>query len=223
MAPSSGCAPRCGRSASPLQRQPPALPYLLAGDRRRGTVDPSHRGDHARVDSAATGGPGRSWAKRPDRASLGNILGNKLSETQRNPEKRASLYTTERERTGLDRSGWGPGGRRFKSCLPDSTSCKGRCSPKRCKANPGCKVRSRAHFGNRARTKCPARRRHHPGRFPGDASVTRGRLAGLVEHAAVTQQSPEVRSPAAPARRLRRRGPRRACTVAGCASQAGAP
>src|SRR3954454_15446138 len=36
MAPSFGCAPRCGRSASPLQRRPPALPYPLAGDQPRG-------------------------------------------------------------------------------------------------------------------------------------------------------------------------------------------
>jgi hypothetical protein len=51
--------------------------------------------------------------------SEGNILGNKLSETQRNSQKRASPQSTGREPTGLDRSGWGPGGRRFKSCLPD--------------------------------------------------------------------------------------------------------
>ena len=36
-----------------------------------------------------------------------------------NSEKRASRYSAEREPTRLDRSGWGPGGRRFKSCLPD--------------------------------------------------------------------------------------------------------
>ena len=40
-------------------------------------------------------------------------------ETQRNSENRASLSSVEREPTDLDRSGWGPGGRRFKSCLPD--------------------------------------------------------------------------------------------------------
>jgi hypothetical protein len=28
--------------------------------------------------------------------------------------------SAERQPTKLDRSGWGPGGRRFKSCLPDS-------------------------------------------------------------------------------------------------------
>src|SRR5690242_8295647 len=43
----------------------------------------------------------------------------KARDTQINSEKRASLYSAEREPTSLDRSGWGPGGRRFSSGLPD--------------------------------------------------------------------------------------------------------
>jgi hypothetical protein len=52
-------------------------------------------------------------------ATTGNNPGNKLSATARNSAQLNPLYTAESARVRLDLSGWGPGGRRFKSCLPD--------------------------------------------------------------------------------------------------------
>ena len=60
--------------------------------------------------------------------------GCKLSATHSNSEHRAALYSTESHPTEPDRSGWGPGGRRFKSCLPDSTKAlltRGFCRSRR--------------------------------------------------------------------------------------------
>jgi hypothetical protein len=45
--------------------------------------------------------------------------GNKLSATETNSEQLRPPESTESQLVRLDRSGWGPGGRRFKSCLPD--------------------------------------------------------------------------------------------------------
>jgi hypothetical protein len=42
-----------------------------------------------------------------------------LRATERNSEQLKSLQSAESQWVRLDRSGWGPGGRRFKSCLPD--------------------------------------------------------------------------------------------------------
>ena len=42
-----------------------------------------------------------------------------MSATQSNPAQLRSPQSAQRQRVRLDRSGWGPGGRRFKSCLPD--------------------------------------------------------------------------------------------------------
>src|SRR5215211_7364853 len=52
---------------------------------------------------------------------LGCNLGCKLSATERNSEQLKRLQSAESQRVRLDRSGWEPGGRRFKSCLPDHT------------------------------------------------------------------------------------------------------
>jgi hypothetical protein len=49
----------------------------------------------------------------------GSNPGSKLSATESNSEQLKSLQSAESQRVRLDRSGWGPGGRRFKSCLPD--------------------------------------------------------------------------------------------------------
>ena len=54
------------------------------------------------------------------RALVGCNLGCELSATERNSEQLRPLWSAEFQRVRLDRSGWGPGGRRFKSCLPDS-------------------------------------------------------------------------------------------------------
>ena len=51
--------------------------------------------------------------------ALGNIPGNKLSAPKANFEQLKRLQSAESHWERLDRSGWGPGGRRFKSCLPD--------------------------------------------------------------------------------------------------------
>ena len=67
---------------------------------------------------AAEGHPRRYVIDAGYRTS-GSNPGSKLSETHSNSENRASLCNAEREPTGLKCSGWGPGGRRFKSCLPD--------------------------------------------------------------------------------------------------------
>jgi len=45
--------------------------------------------------------------------------GCKLSATEPNRERFKPLQSAESKRVRLHRSGWGPGGRRFKSCLPD--------------------------------------------------------------------------------------------------------
>ena len=50
---------------------------------------------------------------------LGNNLGNKLSETQEHSSVATTANTGSINRATPHLSGWGPGGRRFKSCLPD--------------------------------------------------------------------------------------------------------
>jgi hypothetical protein len=45
-----------------------------------------------------------------------------LSATERSSGQLSPLQSSESHRIRLDRSGWGPGGRRFKSCLPDRES-----------------------------------------------------------------------------------------------------
>ena len=50
---------------------------------------------------------------------LGCNLGCKLSATERNSEQLRRPQSAESQPMRLDCSGWGPGGRRFKSCLPD--------------------------------------------------------------------------------------------------------
>ena len=54
--------------------------------------------------------------------ATGCKTGYKLSATRSNSEHRAALRSTESHPTELEPSGWGPGGRRFKSCLAD-TKC----------------------------------------------------------------------------------------------------
>jgi hypothetical protein len=49
----------------------------------------------------------------------GSNPGSKLSATEPKSEQLRPLQNAEEHRVRLDRSGWGPGGRRFKSCLPD--------------------------------------------------------------------------------------------------------
>jgi len=49
----------------------------------------------------------------------GSNPGSKLSATEPNSGQREPLYRAESHRLQPDPSGWGPGGRRFKSCLPD--------------------------------------------------------------------------------------------------------
>ncbi len=56
------------------------------------------------------------------REPTGSNPGSKLSATEPNSEQLRPLQSAESQRVRLDRSGWGPGGRRFKSCLPD-TKC----------------------------------------------------------------------------------------------------
>ena len=53
------------------------------------------------------------------RLSAGCNPGCKLSASEPNAEPLRPLQSSESQRVRLDRSGWGPGGRRFKSCLPD--------------------------------------------------------------------------------------------------------
>ncbi len=50
---------------------------------------------------------------------LGNILGNKLSETENTWGQEVAANTGFQNRQDTPPAGWGPGGRRFKSCLPD--------------------------------------------------------------------------------------------------------
>ena len=50
----------------------------------------------------------------------GSNPGSKLSATERNSEQLRPPESAESQRLRLDHSGWGPGGRRFKSCLPDN-------------------------------------------------------------------------------------------------------
>ena len=58
----------------------------------------------------------------------GNNPGNKLSATEEHSGARIAANHVETRRMSRDRCGWGPGGRRFKSCLPDLR--KGRiCGP----------------------------------------------------------------------------------------------
>ena len=59
----------------------------------------------------------RSGRRRTHAA--GSNPGSKLSATESNSEQLEPLWNAEEHRVRLDRSGWGPGGRRFKSCLPD--------------------------------------------------------------------------------------------------------
>ena len=42
-----------------------------------------------------------------------------MSATEPNSARLKPLKTAEEDGVRLDRSGWGPGGRRFESCLPD--------------------------------------------------------------------------------------------------------
>src|SRR4051794_20481484 len=53
---------------------------------------------------------------------MGCNMGFKLSATENNSEQLRSLQSVESQRVRLDRSGWGPGGRRFKSCLRDQSN-----------------------------------------------------------------------------------------------------
>ena len=54
------------------------------------------------------------------RSRTGISPGIKLSATESNSATPMWLYSAESSRTEPVRSGWGPGGRRFKSCLPDT-------------------------------------------------------------------------------------------------------
>ena len=54
------------------------------------------------------------------REPTGSNPGSKLSATEPNSEQLRPLQSAESQRVRLDPSGWGPGGRRFKSCLPDA-------------------------------------------------------------------------------------------------------
>jgi len=49
----------------------------------------------------------------------GSNPGSKLSAAQPNSSQLRRLWNAEERWVRLDRSGWGPGGRRFNSCLPD--------------------------------------------------------------------------------------------------------
>ena len=60
---------------------------------------------------------GDPHASRP--VPPGSNPGSKLSATESNSEQLRPPQSAESHRVRLDRSGWGPGGRRFKSCLPD--------------------------------------------------------------------------------------------------------
>ncbi len=53
----------------------------------------------------------------------GNKTGNKLSETAAHSEARNPLNPGPINRATPHPVGWGPGGRRFKSCLPDYEKC----------------------------------------------------------------------------------------------------
>jgi len=53
------------------------------------------------------------------REPTGSNPGSKLSATEPNSEQLRPLQSAESQRVRLDPSGWGPGGRRFESCLPD--------------------------------------------------------------------------------------------------------
>jgi hypothetical protein len=75
-----------------------------------------------------TSRPFDDWPfRRLGRERSGSNSGSKLRATQSNSEQLSPLYTAVRRLRELDRSGWGPGGRRFKSCLPDH-DCPGNSS-----------------------------------------------------------------------------------------------
>ena len=62
---------------------------------------------------------GRTPADAGRTAPSGSNPGSKLSATEPNSEQLRPPQSAESQRVRPDRSGWGPGGRRFKSCLPD--------------------------------------------------------------------------------------------------------
>ena len=54
--------------------------------------------------------------------ATGSNPGSKLSATEPNSEQLEPALTAESAPVQPEPSGWGPGGRRFKSCLPDLNS-----------------------------------------------------------------------------------------------------
>ena len=88
--------------------------------------------------------PNRIGAPPPSRDlgadASGSNPGSKLSATEPNSEQLETALERRIARVRLDRSGWGPGGRRFKSCLPDhERPANAGLSPypERCRASPG--------------------------------------------------------------------------------------
>jgi hypothetical protein len=116
-----------GSTAAPLNtRASPTAPSSrsLRTTRRRLSGSPMHgrisvkrnrAGDRRDQHWSAWPAPGDELRSR----RRGCNLGCKLSATERNSEQLRPLESAESQRVRLDRSGWGPGGRRFKSCLPD--------------------------------------------------------------------------------------------------------
>ena len=84
---------------------PPAAPTTRCG---YGPAEPATACGATQVGSAGPAVP-----------RAGSNPGSKLSATESDSEQPRSPQSAESQRVRLDRSGWGPGGRRFKSCLPD--------------------------------------------------------------------------------------------------------
>ena len=115
------------RTAAPLNTRASPTGQALARSGRRGGVSAAPRCTVAsawdamvRGISATTTGVRRRRPGRTALATVGVQSGCKLSATERNSEQLRPPQSAESHRIRLDRSGWGPGGRRFKSCLPDT-------------------------------------------------------------------------------------------------------
>ncbi len=117
-----------GSTAAPLNRRASPTRQALACSGRRGGVSatplvvaPISRAIASTLMRPCIGEQCVASARDELRSrSTGCNLGCKLSATERNSEQLRSLGSAEEHWIRLDRSGWGPGGRRFKSCLPDS-------------------------------------------------------------------------------------------------------
>ena len=116
------------RSHSSLQGSRSSLALRATSSwRRRGSSLGRSRSSSSLPSSSRSEPTGLST--RPRTTTTGSVPGSNLSATQRSCDAPTSLDGAEREPTKLDRSGWGPGGRRFKSCLPDVRSGSDRSRP----------------------------------------------------------------------------------------------